>query len=82
MNVYDQLLKKISSESMTAGQIIELLRKYPKDMMVFTTFGSCVRSIKSSHFYENRDGKLFIDADLNRYKESFAKDPTENEEND
>lgn len=50
------------------------------DVEVEITWESCRRDIDNSSIYLSKDGPLFIDADGKFYKQSFAVDPTEGED--
>ena len=64
---------------MTVATLIDLLKKYPSDMKVFTTWESTVNEITKKDVYESKEGHLYIDGDACFYKDRFAKDPNENE---
>lgn len=71
--------KWLLDETLNVGSLIELLKKYPKDMKVMTTWESTVHSLKKENIYESITGSLYLDADENFYKEQFSKNPKENE---
>ena len=78
----DYLLGKeqwIKKDSITVGELIEILKSYPKKMKVMTTWESTLHSLQKKNVYVSVTGSLYLDADENFYKEEFAKDPKENE---
>ncbi len=72
-------LKWLIDQSMTVGELVDLLSKYPEDMIVLTTWESTVNSLLKREIYVSHDGYLYIDADSGSYKKDFARDPMENE---
>ncbi len=67
-------------DTLTVGQMINLLNKYPKNMKVLCTWESTLNAIKKENIYISVTDKIYIDADGCFYKKEFAKDPMENEE--
>ncbi len=67
------------SDCLNVKQLIEILKGYPSDMKVLTTWESTLHHIKRQFIYESKKGDLYIDADANCYKKRYAKNPSENE---
>ena len=68
-----------SAESMSVGQLMDLLSKYPNEMKVLFTWEGIIKPIYKNNIYEDIHASLLLDADSNFYKEGFAKDSKENE---
>jgi ribosomal protein L21E len=66
--------------TLTVGELIYILNKYPQDMKVMITWESTVHDLKPSNIYEAHTGTLYLDADGDFYKKDYAKDPNENEQ--
>ena len=66
-------------DTLKVEQLINILKKYPKDMKVMITWESTVNEIKAHNIYESHTGSLYLDADGNSYKNDYAKNPKENE---
>ncbi len=50
-------------ETLTVGQLIEILNKYDKSMKVMTTWEGTINSIQEQFIYTSVTGTLYIDAD-------------------
>jgi hypothetical protein len=61
------------NDTLTVKQLIEILKKYPCDMKVMTTWESTVHELKEENIYETCTGKLYLDAYENFYKKEFQK---------
>jgi hypothetical protein len=60
-------------DSLTVEQLIECLKKYPKNMRCFFTWESVFRSIEEENIYVGKENILLLDADFNEYKDEFEK---------
>lgn len=79
---WDYLKEKeqwLEKETMSVKDFIDLLKKYPPEMKVMSTWESTVHSVKKENIYISHTNRLFIDSDENFYKKEFAKDIQENE---
>lgn len=73
--------KQILNESLTIQELIDILSKYPKDMKIVTTWESTVNPILRRDIYLSKNGKfVYLDADYCSYKQEFAQDANENQE--
>lgn len=78
---YEECYAQSIQESMTVGELVDILSQYPETMKIVTTWESSIQSISPKCIYTSNDGKyLYIDADYCFYKEDFARDPNENED--
>ena len=66
-------------DTLSVGELLKLLSKYPKKMKVIITWESTLHKIEKENIYESDMGYLFLDADNNFYKKDYAKDVNENE---
>jgi len=76
MSETDYLYEKekwIKDESITVKELIEILKEYPEDMKIMTTWESTLHSLTRDNIYESKTGSLYIDADENFYKTSFER---------
>ena len=69
----DERLKWILPDTLSVGQLIEILKRYPPNMPVITTWESTIHGLQEDNIYESKEGNLYIDADYNSYKDEFAK---------
>ncbi len=53
-------------------ELIELLKSFPPDAEVKTTWENIVNELDADEVYMSADGVLLIDADANSYKEHFV----------
>lgn len=63
--------KLILEETLTVGELIAELQKYPSDMKVCTTWESTKHSLIHSNIYYSYWDCLFIDADENFYRDRY-----------
>ncbi len=67
-------------DTLRVCELIDLLKKYPEQTLVYITWESTIRSFSKRDVYKSKDGFLYLDGDDSFYKEEFALDPKENEE--
>jgi len=72
MEIYLQNCDSIE-ETINVKDLIEILKKYPQDMKVITTWEDSHHVLKEENIYESKDGYLFFDCDDNFYKKDFMK---------
>jgi len=72
MEIYLQNCDSIE-ETINVKDLIEILKKYPQDMKVITTWEGIFHALKEENIYESKDGYLFFDCDDNFYKKDFMK---------
>jgi len=65
--------KEMYSETLNVGQLIDILKKYPRDTKVMTTWESTLHDIKAEFIYIASTGTLYIDADEGFYRKDFEK---------
>jgi len=53
--------------------LIEILKSYPQDMKIITTWEGTFHDLLEKNIYESKDGYLFFDCDDNFYKKDFMK---------
>lgn len=66
--------KWIIEKTLSVKNLIELLKQYPPEMKVFSTWESTLHEITKENVYVSVTGNLYIDSDDNFYKEHFAKE--------
>lgn len=71
--------KYLLDDILCVKELIEFLKKYPKNMKILTTWESTLNILKKENIYESFTGTLYLDADYNFYKKEFAKNSKENE---
>lgn len=67
---------------MKLSEFIAVLHKRLRthgDLPVRITWEGTIHNVASRYVYLAKEGAVFIDADENAYKDSFAVDPTEDE---
>lgn len=72
----DYLFEKeryLLKDTLTVQGLIEVLKKYPKDMKIMTTWQFTVHSLEKENIYESVTGRLYLDAGENFYKDRFSK---------
>lgn len=78
---YDEYIKERLNwnikETLSIGELIDILNNYPKEMKVIITWESLTTTLTKENIYLSKWNTLFLDADGNFYKEDFAKDPKE-----
>ncbi len=67
-------LKWAIQNTISVGRLIDILQKYPKEMLVITTWESTLHTLEEENLYESKEGHLYIDADDNFYKKEYAKE--------
>ncbi len=72
MEIYLQNCASIE-ETLNVKNLIEILKKYPQDMKIITTWEGIHNVLKEENIYESKEGYLFFDCDDNFYKEYFIK---------
>lgn len=60
-------------DTMTVGELISVLKKFPEDTRIACTWESTIRSIDEENIYESRFGCILIDSDYNYYKDSYER---------
>lgn len=79
MNIFEFYKTEIQ-ETFSVAELIDLLSKYPKEMKIVITWESTIQGILKRNIYTSKEENfLFLDADGCFYKQSYAKDPKENE---
>lgn len=64
--------------TLTVGELINILEKYPRNKKILITWESTLNELKKEFIYEAKTGTLYLDADYGFYKKDYAKDPEEN----
>jgi hypothetical protein len=64
-------MKSKFCDTMTVGELIRILQKFPEDIQIACTWESTIRSIDAENIYESKFGCILIDSDFNYYKDSY-----------
>lgn len=65
--------EKFIKNTLTVGELIDILNKYPKEMKVMITWESTVNELREEFIYEAKSGTLYLDGESGFYKEEFQK---------
>lgn len=60
--------------SLSVGELIEILNKLPKEKKVYVTWESTVNELTKEFVYEACTGSIYIDGDYGFYKKDFEID--------
>lgn len=70
---FERQIEWYLQNTLSVGELTEVLSQYPKDMKVITTWESTMHCLSKSNIYESHQGYLLLDADDNFYKDDLAK---------